>query len=52
MWRFEAKALSWAVIEVIHYGVNVTVRDLIEGHFLGEELADQAIHVFIGPALP
>lgn len=37
---FEPGAFSGAMVEVVYYGLDVTVGDGIEGHFLRKELAD------------
>ena len=52
MRRLEAEAFSGAVIQSMHGEFDVLLGDFQEGHFLWEELADQAIHVLVGPALP
>ena len=49
---FEAEAFSRAAVETVHSQFNVAQRDRFEGHFLWEELTDEAIHVFVGAALP
>ena len=49
---FEAEAFSRTVVEMVHSQFDVVQRDGFEGHFLREELTDEAIHVFVGAALP
>lgn len=49
---FEAEAFSGLVIQSLHGEYDVLLGDFPEGHFLWEELADQAIHVLVGAALP
>lgn len=49
---FEAEAFSRTVVETVHSKFDVAERDGFEGHFLWEELTDEAIHVFVGTALP
>ena len=48
----EAEAFSGSVIQSMHGEFDVLLGDFQEGHFLWEELADQAIHVLVGAALP
>ena len=40
------------MIQSMHGEFDVLLGDFPEGHFLWEELADQAIHVLVGAALP
>ena len=47
-----AKALSGTVVEALHDECDVFGCDGIESHFLGEELTDQPVHVFVCTALP
>ena len=49
---FESEAFSGAMVEVVHGEGDILLGDGIEGHLLGEELADEAVHVFIGATLP
>ncbi len=49
---FEAEAFSGAVIEAVGDESDVLVGDVVESHLLGEELADEPVHVFIGATLP
>ena len=49
---FEAEAFSWSVIEAVGHEGDVLFGDIVERHLLGEELADEPVHVFIGAALP
>ena len=48
---FEAEAFSPAVVQTMLSEFDVAQRDGFEGHFLWEELADGAIHVFVGTVL-
>lgn len=52
MQGFAAETLSWPMIAAVQGEGDVFAGDVVEGHFLGEELADQAIHIFVGTALP
>lgn len=38
------KALSWAVVEAVHAEGDVFGCDVVESHFLGEELTNQPVH--------
>ena len=49
---FEAEAFSGAVIEAVGDESDVLVGDVVESHLLGEELADEPVHVFISATLP
>ena len=49
---FEAETLSGSVIEAVDGELDVLSSNDLEAHVLGEELADQAIHILIGAALP
>lgn len=49
---FEFQAFSGAMIEAVHGRFHVLGCDVFEAHFLGEELANEAVHVLIGTALP
>ena len=40
------------MIEAIDRRQDVALRDFIEVHFLGKELANQAVHILVGAALP
>jgi hypothetical protein len=48
----EAEAFSGAVVETMHGELDVFAGNGFEAHFLREELADQAVHVLVGTALP
>jgi len=50
--RLEAEAISGSVVQLVHGEFDVFRGDFPEGHFLREELSDQAIHVLVGAALP
>ena len=52
MRRLEAEAFSGPVIELVHGEFDIASGDFAEGHFLREELSNEAIHVLVGPALP
>ena len=52
MWRFESETFSGTVVETMHGEFNVLLGDVLEGHLLREELADEAIHILVGAALP
>ncbi len=52
MGRFVAEAFSGTVIDAVRYEGDVLVGDVIEGHLLWNELADEAVHVFVGSMLP
>jgi len=49
---FVAEAFSGSVIEAVRHEGDVLGGDVIEGHFLWKELADEAVHVFVGAPLP
>ena len=49
---FEAEAFSRTVVETMHGELDIFRGDGFEAHFLGEELADEAIHIFVGAAFP
>ena len=49
---FESQTLPGTVIEAIHGKRDVLLLDAIEGHFLWEELPNQAVHILIRTALP
>ena len=52
VWCFEAEAFSGSVVEAVHSEGDVLGRDGVEAHLFREELADQAVHILISPALP
>ena len=52
MRRLEAEAFSGPVIELVHGEFDIAPGDFAEGHFLREELSDEAIHILVSPALP
>ena len=47
MRRFEAEAFSGTVIEAVHGEGDLVRSDGIEAHLLREELANQAVHIFV-----
>jgi len=49
---FVAEAFSGSVIEAVRHEGYVVDGDVIEGHLLWEELADEAVHVFVGTTFP
>ena len=49
---FVAQALSWSVIEAVLCQCDLLVRDLFEPAMFRKELAEQAIEIFVGAALP
>ena len=52
MRRFEAEALSGAMVKAIHGMSDVLLGDGIKATFLWEELSDQSVHVLVGTTLP
>jgi hypothetical protein len=52
VWCFESEAFSGSVIESVHGEVDVLAGDVIEGHFLWEELPDESVHVLVGTTFP
>jgi hypothetical protein len=52
MRRFEAKALSRSMIEVVYDRLDVGASDSIEGHLFWKKLTNQPVHVFVGPPFP
>ena len=52
MRRFESETSSGAVVKAMHGEFDVLLGYVLEGRFLGEELADEAIHILVGAALP
>lgn len=49
---FVAEAFSGSVIEAVRHEGDVLVGDVVEGHLLWKELANEAVHVFVGTPLP
>ena len=49
---FEAEDFAWSVIECVFDGGELLVADETQVHAFRKELADQAIGVFVGAALP
>ena len=52
MGSFVAEAFSRSVIEAVRHEGDVLDGDVIEGHLLWKELADEAVHVFVGATFP
>ena len=51
-WRFVTEALPWAGVELGGNGVASVLREKGHAGALAEVLADQAVGILIGPALP
>ena len=47
IWRLEAKAFSWPIVEPLHNEFNVIIRNGGEPFALRKVLADQPIHVLV-----
>ena len=52
MGSFVAEAFSRSVIEAVRHEGDVLDGDVIEGHLLWKELANEAVHIFVGTTLP
>ena len=49
---FVAEAFSGSVIELVGHEGEIWVGEVIEGHFLWKEPANEAVTVFVGTPLP
>ena len=49
---FESETFSGAMVEAMHGEFDVLERDVLERHLLREELANEAVHILVGTALP
>ena len=49
---FEAEDFAWPVVEGVFDGGELLMADEAQVHAFGKELADEAIGVLVGAALP
>lgn len=50
-WAFPSPGPSWGVVDLVHDGLQVLVRQAVETGFLGQVAADASVAVLVRAAL-